>query len=90
MKAIYHCINITSLLPPGEGQDEGIENQVVGSIWSPHPNPLGNCSMHYSTSCIHAVVPEGEGVYGTAVTPTPLMPINDTDPFIPLFKILNK
>jgi hypothetical protein len=23
--------------------------------------PLGNCSMHCSTSCIHTVVPEGEG-----------------------------
>ena len=29
----------------------------------PHPNPLGNCSRRYPTSCIHAVVPEGEGAY---------------------------
>ena len=51
------------------------------------PNPLGNCSMRYSTSCmaqaslstgfqshlLPAVVPEREGVYGTAVTPTLLI-----------------
>ncbi len=36
---------------PGVGQDEGMENQAVGLILSPLPNPL----------------PEGEGVYGTAV-----------------------
>lgn len=29
----------------------------------PHPNPLGNCSRRSPTSCIHAVVPEGEGVF---------------------------
>lgn len=28
---------------------------------SPLPNPLGNCSRHCPTSCIHEVVPEGEG-----------------------------
>ncbi len=35
---------------------------------SPHPNLLGNCSMRSSTSCIHAVVPAGEGMIGLNLT----------------------
>jgi|GEM_PF-2965274 len=31
------------------------------TLFYPHPNPLGNCSQRDSTSCIHAVVPKGEG-----------------------------
>jgi hypothetical protein len=38
-------------LPEGEGQDDGVENQAVNQIRSPHPSPL----------------PEGEGVCGTVV-----------------------
>ena len=29
----------------------------------PHPNPLGGCSRRSPTSCIHAVVPGGEGAF---------------------------
>jgi hypothetical protein len=29
---------------------------------TPHPSPLGNCSLRCPTFCIHAVVPQGEGV----------------------------
>jgi hypothetical protein len=42
----HHKTNRASLLPSGEGQDEGILNRAVTFILSPHPNPL----------------PEGEGV----------------------------
>ena len=44
---------------PGEGQDEGIENQTVASF-----DPLSPALL-----CPRSrVLPEGEGVYGTAVT----------------------
>ncbi|MDO9049776.1 MAG: hypothetical protein Q7U66_18855 [Methylobacter sp.] len=38
----------------GEGWDEG---DIKGCFYSPLPNPLGNCSLHCSTSPILGVVP---------------------------------
>jgi nicotinate-nucleotide--dimethylbenzimidazole phosphoribosyltransferase len=32
----------------------------------PHPNPLGDSSRRSPTSCIHAVVPEGEGAFSSS------------------------
>jgi len=48
--------SIEFLLPPGEGQDEG-----VLQLFSPHPRPLDSGSELRSTSSIPGVVPEGEG-----------------------------
>jgi len=56
MNAMHHETNRTSPLPQGEGQGEGVSKQVVRPYLSPPPNPL----------------PEGEGVYGTAVDLTPV------------------
>jgi hypothetical protein len=66
MTICHHDTNRASLLPSGEGQDEGISNQVASVISSPTPrfalpNPLGNCSMRCSSTDIHVGVPEGEG-----------------------------
>ncbi len=51
---------MASLLPAGEGQDEGGISQTVGD--RPHPGPLDSGSGLRSTSPVPGVVPEGEGV----------------------------
>jgi hypothetical protein len=46
-----------SLLPPGEGQDEGINKIKALAFRSPHPNPL----------------PEGEGIKWDSSAPDPFV-----------------
>lgn len=54
------------LLPPGEGEDEGVVNS---SSCPPHPNPLDSGSRLRSTSSVHGVVPEGKGTYSLIHVP---------------------
>lgn len=44
----------------GAGWGEGDNNINGFAIDTPHPNPLGNSSRRCATSCIRAVVPQGE------------------------------
>ena len=53
-------IKLWSLLPVGEGQDEGIHKNSNLSLLDSLTPALGNRSLRYSTSCIPAVVSQWE------------------------------